>query len=148
MTYNLNSFILSTGEDENGLASLAATNKGSNFTVIYGPELTVTHIFPDLLDQQVENAADYINLLLDMVYCIANMPLPGKAYEEIMAVLNKYNKVRDTLPDDLSDDELEQDLALAHAAEDVNTEDKINQLAQQAQQEYEKNTTTTVNSQH
>lgn len=149
MQYNINSFTLHQQADkQTGLTSLIATNKAGNFTITFGPELMATTAFPELLDDGVENATEYIELMLNMTYLIANMPMPPEAYNEILAVLNKYNPVPDKLPDELTDDELEQDLALAHAAEEVNTEDKIKQMALQAQQEYEKNTTSTVNSQH
>lgn len=149
MQYNINSFTLHQQADkQTGLTSLIATNKAGNFTITFGPELMATTAFPELLDDAVENATEYIELMLNLTYLIANMPMPPEAYNEILAVLNKYNPVPDKLPDELSADELEQDLALAHAAEEVNTEDKINQMALQAQQEYEKNTTSTVNSQH
>lgn len=149
MQYNINSFTLHQQADkQTGLTSLIATNKAGNFTITFGPELMATTAFPELLDDGVENATEYIELMLNLTYLIANMPMPPEAYNEILAVLNKYNPAPDKLPDELTDDELEQDLALAHAAEEVNTEDKINQMALQAQQEYEKNTTSTVNSQH
>lgn len=149
MQYNINSFTLHQQADkQTGLTSLVAINKAGNFTITFGPELMATTAFPELLDDGVENATEYIELMLNLTYLIANMPMPPEAYNEILAVLNKYNTVPDKLPDELTDDELEQDLALAHAAEEVNTEDKINQMALQAQQEYEKNTTSTVNSQH
>lgn len=140
MQYNINSFTLHQQVDkQTGLTSLVATNKAGNFTITFGPELMATSAFPELLDEGVENATDYIELILNLAYVISNMPMKPEAYNEILAILGKYNPVPDKLPDELAADELEQDLALAHAAEQANTPEKIAKIESEIKKEIQDN---------
>lgn len=146
MQYNINSFTLHQQVDkQTGLTSLVATNKAGNFTITFGPELMATSAFPELLNEGVENATEYIELILNLAYVISNMPMQPEAYNEILAVLNKYNQVPDKLPDELSADELEQDLALAHAAEQANTPEKIAKIESEIKKEIQHNAAKTSN---
>lgn len=140
MQYNINSFTLHQQVDkQTGLTSLVATNKAGNFTITFGPELMATSAFPELLDEGVENATEYIELILNLAYVISNMPMQPEAYNEILSVLGKYNQVPDKLPDELPADELEQDLVLAHAAEQANTPEKIAKIESEIKKEIQDN---------
>lgn len=139
-TYNLGSFTLATQKDKKGSICLVATNKASNFSITWGADTIPAAILPESLNTvngaDYDNTSQYIELMLNMAYFIANTPLPVEAYNNIIMVLDKYISFKGVLPDELPDDELEQDLALAHAAEDASTKEKIDKLTEQAINEF------------
>ena len=147
-SYNLGSFTLATNVDEKGKIKLVATNKAKNFSITWGADTPQAAAVPTTIDEaegeDLKNVKYYMELLLNMTYYIANTPLPVSAYEEMLVIIDKYIGFKGELPADITQEQLEEDLALAHAAEDVNTEEKINKLADDVQKELESNTTNKV----
>ena len=141
---DLDSFMLAIEQDEKGNTYLVAENKAKNFKVIWGSDQLMTSVIPGAIDTAAEderqNVLNYTEMLLDVIYCVANIPLSSEEYDEMFKIYSKHVAKDLTLPDDITQEQLEGDLALAHAAEDAYSEEKMDKMVEEVQEELERNT--------